>query len=208
MIISNLDFGLIEHGLESCLNLRVQMDRFVKERSRMEKKSGENEETKKLVVRIRKKQGEPLSPLFSPSEVRNVVSEFVASWIRGDIVIRFPTAAELSKKTPLNIAFPVDPSVNAELKIKEHYVDLLSVCAGIKKASTEDQEKAIQEVFRMLLMFRSANRIEGRIMSNDLDRRMKELEKTMNTTGRLVEQITGFLFTKKKKPAARKKREG
>ena len=119
----------------------------------MEKKSGENEETKKLVVRIRKKQEEPLSPLFSPSEVRDVVSEFVASWIRGDIVIRFPTAAELSKKTPLNIAFPVDPSVNAELKIKEHYVDLLSVCAGIKKASTEDQEKAIQEVFRMLLMF-------------------------------------------------------
>ena len=174
----------------------------------MERDGREDVDDKKIVVRIRKKQETPFDPLFSQEEVRRFVSEFVSSWIRGDIIIRFPTAAELSKKTPLNIAFPIDPSVNAELKIKEHYVDLLSVCAGIKKASTEDQEKAIQEVFRMLLMFRSANRIEGRIMSNDLDRRMKELEKTMNTTGRLVEQITGFLFTKKKKPAARKKREG
>jgi hypothetical protein len=148
------------------------------------------------------------SSLFSKQEIREFVREFVASWIRGDIVIRFPTAAELAKKTPLSIAFPVDPSVNAELKIKEHYVDLLSVCAGTKQGSAEEREKAVTEVFRMLLMFRSANRIEGKIMSKDLDRRMGELEKTMNTTGKLVEQITGFLFTKKKKTTAGKKREG
>ena len=62
----------------------------------------------------------------------------------------------MPKKTPLSIAFPTDPSVNAELKIKEHYVDLLSIIAGIKPASAEEQEKAIDEVFKMLLMFRSA----------------------------------------------------
>jgi hypothetical protein len=148
------------------------------------------------------------SSLFSKQEIREFVREFVASWIRGDIIIRFPTAVELAKKTPLSIAFPVDPSVDAELKIKEHYIDLLSVCAGTKQASAEERDKAVTEVFKMLLMFRSANRVEGRIMSNDLDRRMKELEKTMNSTSKLVEQITGFLFTKKKKPAAVKKREG
>jgi hypothetical protein len=148
------------------------------------------------------------STLFSKQEIREFVREFVASWIRGDIVIRFPTAAELAKKTPLSIAFPSDPSVSAELKIKEHYIDLLSVVAGTKQASAEEREKAVIEVFRMLLMFRSANRVEGRIMTNDLDRRMKELEKTLNSTCKLVEQITGFLFTKKKKPAAGKKREG
>jgi hypothetical protein len=147
------------------------------------------------------------SSLFSKQEIREFVREFVASWIRGDIIIRFPTAAELAKKTPFSIAFPVDPSVDAELKIKEHYIDLLSVVAGTRQASAEEREKAVTEVFKMLLMFRSANRVEGRIMSNDLDRRMKELEKTMNSTGKLMEQITGFLFTKKK-PAAGKKREG
>jgi hypothetical protein len=148
------------------------------------------------------------SSLFSKQEIREFVREFAASWIRGDIVIRFPTAAELAKKTPLSIAFPADPSVSAELKIKQHYIDLLSVCAGTKQASAEEREEAVTEVFKMLLMFRSANRIEGRIMSNDLDRRIKELEKTMNSTSKLVEQITGFLFTKKKKPASVKKREG
>ena len=76
--------------------------------------------------------------------------------------------------------------MNAELKIKEHYVDLLSVIAGIKPASAEEQEKAITEVFKMLLMFRSANRIEGKIISNDLEKRIARPRKNQrkpNQTG-------------------------
>jgi uncharacterized protein YicC (UPF0701 family) len=170
---------------------------------------GKDDVEKKIVVKIQNRQ-EPAPPLFSESDVRKFVSEFVSSWIRGDIIIRFPTAAELSKKTPLSLVFPfpVDPSVDAELKIKEHYVDLLSVCAGIKKASPEEQEKALQDVFKMLLMFRSANRIEGKIISNDLEKRLTDVEKNLNSTSKLVEQITAFLFKGKKKPAARKKRKG
>ncbi|MCJ7470537.1 hypothetical protein MUO74_08650, partial [Candidatus Bathyarchaeota archaeon] len=134
------------------------------------------------------------------------VTEFVSSWIRGDIIIRFPTAAELAKQTPLSIAFPKDPSISAELKIKEHYVDLLSVVAGIKPASIDEQEQAISEVFKMLLMFRSANRIEGKIISNDLEKRIQDLEKTSMNQIKLVDQITAFLFspkkTKQNKPAS------
>ena len=174
----------------------------------MEKDAKNNVEDGKIVVRIQKKQEAVPITLFSPSDVRRFVAEFVSSWIRGDIIMRFPTAAELSKKTPLSIVFPVDPSMNAELKIKEYYVDLLSVCAGTKKASAEEQEKAVNEVFRILLMFRSANRIEGKIISNDLERRLTDVERTLNLTSKLVEQITGFLFTKKRKPAAGKKRKG
>jgi len=173
----------------------------------MEKDTKGNIEDKRIVVKIRKP--EPVAaPLFSEGDVNKIVFEFVSSWIRGDVIIRFPTAAELSKKTPLSIAFPVDPSVNAELKIKEHYVGLLSVLAGIKKASVEEKEKAVDEVFKMLLMFRSANRIEGKIISNDFEKRLTNVEKTLNSTSKLMEQITGFLFTKKKKPPTGKKREG
>jgi len=125
----------------------------------------------------------------------------VNSWIKGEIIIRFPTAAELSKKNPLSIVFPTDPSLNEELKIKEHYVDLLMTSAGVKKTSADEQEKAVNDVFRMLLMFRSANRIEGKIMSKDLEKRVATLEEKIQSTGKLVEQITGFLF-KEKKPAA------
>jgi hypothetical protein len=160
-----------------------------------------NAEDKKVIsVRIKRKPEPKAEPpiLFSQEEIRRYVTEFVASWIRGDIIIRFPTAAELAKKTPLSIAFPTDPSVNAELKIKEHYIDLLSIVAGIKSASVSEQEKAIAEVFKMLLMFRSANRIEGKIISNDLEKRIQELEKTAKNQGKLVDQITAFLFTPKK----------
>lgn len=161
-------------------------------------KSAKNVENRKIIkVKVPKKQ-EPSAALFSQKEIRRFVTEFVASWIRGDIAIRFPTAAELAKKTPLAIAFPTDPSVNAELKIKEHYIDLLSICAGTKPASTEEQEKAVTETFRMLLMFRSANRIEGKIISNDLEKRVEELEKTIKSNSKLREQITEYLFKPKK----------
>ena len=162
------------------------------------------DEKKVISVRIRGKS-EPkaeTATLFSQDEVNRYVKEFVDSWIRGDIVIRFPTAAELAKQTPLSIAFPTDPSVNAELKIKEHYIDLLSIIAGIKPASADEHMKAVAEVFKMLLMFRSANRIEGKINSNDLQKRLEDLEKTIKNQGKLVDQITGFLF--KPKPTTKK----
>ena len=169
------------------------------------KETKDNAEDKKVIsVRIKRKTEPKAEPtlLFSQKDIRKFVVEFVSSWIRGDIIIRFPTAAELAKKTPLSIAFPTDPSVNAELKIKEHYVNQLSIIAGIKPASADEQEKAISEVFKMLLMFRSANRIEGKIISNDLEKRIEELEKTAKNQGKLVEQITGFLF----KPKSQSKR--
>jgi hypothetical protein len=168
----------------------------------------DNLDDKKIIsVRIKKKP-EPTKPedsalLYSEQDIRRFVSEFVSSWIRGDIIIRFPTAAELAKKNPLSIAFPTDPSVNAELKIKEHYVDLLSVVAGIKTASADEQRRAIDEVFKMILMFRSANRIEGKFLSNDLEKRIGELEKTSANQTKLVDQITAFLFTPKKPKAAK-----
>jgi hypothetical protein len=163
-------------------------------------KNAKDKAEEKIVVKIRGKPDPAAAPLFSEADVRKFVSEFIASWIRGDIVLRFPTAAELAKKTPLSIAFPVDPSVNAELKIKEHYIDLLSVCSGIKKSSAEEQEKAVQEVFKMLLMFRSANRIEGKLVSRDWEKRLVDVEEKTAATGKLLEQITGFMF-KPKKPS-------
>jgi len=153
----------------------------------------------KKIIKVRIQKDPESAALFSQEDIRKFVTEFVSSWIRGDITIRFPTAAELSRKTPLSIAFPVDPSVNAELKIKEHYVDLLSICAGTKQATVKEQEKAVTEVFRMLLMFRSANRIAGKIMSSDMEKRVEKLEKIMQSTSKLIEQITTFLFKEKKK---------
>jgi len=174
-----------------------------KEWMHVEKGTKDVAEDKKIIkVRIRKNP-EPAATMFSKEDIKKFVKEFVSAWIRGDITIRFPTAAELSRKTPLSIAFPVDPSVDAELKIKEHYVDLLSICAGTKQATAKEQENAVTEVFRMLMMFRSANRIEGKILSSDIEKRVEQLEKIVQSTSKLIEQITTFLFKGKKKPRKR-----
>jgi hypothetical protein len=156
-----------------------------------------DEGNKIIRVQIKNKE-EPSAALYDEKDVRRIVDEFVTSWIRGDIIIRFPTASELSKQTPFSIAFPKDPSVSAELKIKEHYIDLLMTCAGLKPTSNDEQQKALSEVFKMMLMFRSANRIEGKIISNDIEKRVADLEKTLESQTKLIEQITAFLFKPKK----------
>src|SRR3972149_10489670 len=66
----------------------------------MEKDAKDNAGDEKIVVRIQKKQEAAPTPLFSPSDVRRFVAEFVSSWIRGDIIVRFPTAAEVGEKSP------------------------------------------------------------------------------------------------------------
>jgi len=160
-------------------------------------KTGNSEKNKIIRVQL-KKNPEPSAALYNEKDIRAIVDEFVTSWIKGDLIIRFPTASELGKQNPLSITFPKDPSVSAELKIKEHYVDLILVCAGVKSASNEEQKKAIFEVFKMILMFRSANRIENKKILNDLEKRVTEMEKTQQNQIKLVEQITAFLFKPKK----------
>ncbi|MCL2691124.1 MAG: hypothetical protein FWE56_02570 [Candidatus Bathyarchaeota archaeon] len=167
------------------------------------------EENKVLRVQIKKRPEQPPTPssaaLYSEEDVRRIVNEFVTSWIKGDTIIRFPTASELGKQNPLNITLTKDPSVNAELKIKEHYIDLILICAGVKPATNIEQQKAISEVFKMMLMFRSANRIENKNITKDIERRFTDIEKTQQNQIKLVEQITAFLF-KPKKPNNKKPR--
>ncbi|MCL2172130.1 MAG: hypothetical protein LBH62_03720 [Nitrososphaerota archaeon] len=170
-----------------------------------------NVENKIIRVQIKNKP-EPSPPvitssataaLYSEEDVRKIVNEFVTSWIKGDLIIRFPTANELGKQNPLSLTLTKDPSVNAELKIKEHYIDLILICAGVKHTSIEEQQKAISEVFKMMLMFRSANRIENQNITKDIEKRFTDLEKTQQNQMKLVEQITAFLF-KPKKPKQQK----
>ena len=46
-------------------------------------------------------------------------------------------------------------------------------------------------------MFRSANRIEGKIPANNLETKIQQLEETQKSQAKLIEQITGYLFTPK-----------
>jgi hypothetical protein len=168
------------------------------EGAKMVRNNAVNPEENKIIRVQIKRNPEPSTALYSEKDVRAIVDEFITSWIKGDIIIRFPTASELGKQNPLNITFSKDPSVNAELKIKEHYVDLILICAGVKPASNEEQQKAISEVFKMMLMFRSANRIENKNILKDIEKRVTELEKIQQNQMKLVEQITAFLFKPKK----------
>ena len=68
----------------------------------------ESDDKKIISVRIKKKTETKTEPtvLFNQSDIRKFVLEFIASWIRGDLIIRFPTAAELAEKNTSEHSFP------------------------------------------------------------------------------------------------------
>jgi len=124
---------------------------------------------KSIVVRIRKQEQNLKSTfLFEWCETNRFWIRI--SWIRGDMSsdsrLRW-----IGKENSLSLAFPVDPSVNAELENKRA-LHWFAVCLRwIKKASSEEQEKAIQEVFKILLMFRSANQNRRKNSRERLEKR-------------------------------------
>ncbi|MDR0318835.1 MAG: hypothetical protein LBI09_02230, partial [Nitrososphaerota archaeon] len=61
-------------------------------------KVADNPEKNKIIRVQIKKDPEPSAALYSEKDIRTIVDEFVTSWIKGDTIIRFPTATELGKQ--------------------------------------------------------------------------------------------------------------
>ena len=74
--------------------LKMNNSIVCKEGARLSQNNTAKPEDKKIIsVRIKTVKPEPSAALYNEKDVRQIVTEFVTSWIRGDIIIRFPTAA-------------------------------------------------------------------------------------------------------------------
>lgn len=129
-----------------------------------------------------------LSSMFSEDDVENLVKEFILSWLRGEITINFPSAREL-REYPFPTYFQ-DPKAKAkEIKIKDYFIDLISICLGIEKATSKQRNTAIKKLFRQILALRSGNRIEGTFAEFNIEKRFQILENQVKDTSNLVKEL-------------------
>ena len=128
--------------------------------------------------------------IFSQDEIRTIVKEFVAAYVRGDVNIKFVTAEELMNLAKVNKErLDFDMAINQEISAKQPYLDLIAICAGSKKASPEELHKAVNSLFEQILALRSSRRLIGTFMTFDVDSRLSKLERDLNETNKLVAEL-------------------
>lgn len=66
---------------------------------------------------------------------------------------------------------------------------MISICSDSKPATPEETQKAIDELFKSILVYREGKRIEGNFEDYDIEERPRKLEEDFRVTNDLVEQL-------------------
>jgi hypothetical protein len=129
--------------------------------------------------------------IFSKDEIRDTVKGFVLAWLRGDINLKFLNANEIMERAKLtNERKDFNQALKEELTAKDAFNSLVSICVGTKEASSEEQKKAISELFSWILTFRSGHRLEGTFMRGvDFEERLHKIEEELESTKNLVYEL-------------------
>jgi len=129
-------------------------------------------------------------PLFSQEEIKDIIKGFVLAWLGGHITIKFPSAEELLARSKLeNRKLDYKQATDEELAGKLDTIELISICAGAKPATHEEQQKATGDLFHRILLLRSADRIKGNFVKYSTEERLTRLEEGLKVTNDLVKQL-------------------
>jgi hypothetical protein len=134
-------------------------------------------------------------PLFSDKEIRNIVRDFANAYIAGQVTISFPSlddvmAVRQSEGHPMSKS---EAHVLA-LDLSVRFADLISICVGTKEATPEEVQKATNDVFRDIIMYRNSRRIKGVFHDYGTDSRLCRLEDGMEKVNKLIEELVEYLM--------------
>lgn len=126
-------------------------------------------------------------PLFSKEEVESTVKGFLLAWMRGEIVIHFPTANEyVTGGEERGEKITAQEARARETQNKTIVTGLIEVCSGRKTASPVELEQATTSLFRYIMWWRQGERIEGKFLEYSIEQKMSELERKLEATNRIV----------------------
>jgi hypothetical protein len=114
--------------------------------------------------------------LFSQKEVNAIVREFIRAYIRGDIKVNLPMVM-ITPSTPL-AGMPAEEYtrvMNASQK-RQSLKDLIAICTGINKVTSEAYRQAINALFELIVTMRMNNELDGTFLEYDIESRFKMLE--------------------------------
>ena len=158
-------------------------------------KANEKEEKSSNTAKAQQKTPKKLL-LFSEKEFIGTVRSFIDAWLRGQITINFPTAAELEKQkqgTNLSFRYPggyITPQSQVdEIKGKELFMSLVATACS-DEATIVEQETAISQLFQMLMAYRCGKRIIGSFtIQNDLEPKISRMEDQITAMNKLLEEL-------------------
>lgn len=153
-------------------------------------------------VDIAKPSRKSENPIFSQKEIKNTVRKFILGWLNGDVTINMMTASEFVQTDMAKGHFPnYQKALDDEIKMKQYFIDLVSICIGNKTASDEERQKAFEQIFMLILSWRSASRITGRINDYaDIEDRLDKLEEGQERTKGLIDELILLLKNKRMLP--------
>lgn len=128
--------------------------------------------------------------IFSQEEIEGIVREFISAYIRGDLEIIFMSAEEIMQREKISgRRLHFDTAISQEIEYKKPILDEIEICAGTKQATSEQRYQAINELFGIILHFRSSSRLKGKFMTFDVEKRVSKLENDLDETNKLLAEL-------------------
>jgi hypothetical protein len=137
---------------------------------------------------------EIMKPLLSQREIRSIVKDFAIAYLEGRIKIGFVNAEEKMAIAGIR-GQKIDRATALDKEIQEKVLfrNRVAVCLGSKKATSDELQQAISELFDTILSYRNGQRIEGVFSEYSLTARVKEIEEGLDKVNNLVEEIVEWI---------------
>ncbi len=132
--------------------------------------------------------------VFSQEELRSVIKGFILAYLRGSITINHPTAEAIiefrkDSGTPITLA----QATKEEMDSKVRFRLLMGVVTGATSSTQEELVKATDELFQLILSMRNGRRIVGEFMEFRFEERIEDIERKLDATNNLVQQLIDWL---------------
>lgn len=135
------------------------------------------------------------NPIFSEEEIENIVKAFISAYIDNRIQIVFPTREELKKNMRFSEPNMTDKEANTRsIKLKAEMNRNIQICCGTIKTTNEERTEAINDLLQSILITRMQHRMTGSFEDYELKKKMGELEKKLDATNNVVEQLVVWLI--------------
>lgn len=132
-----------------------------------------------------------VTPLFTKNEIRDTVKGFILAFIRKEVKVNLSAGQEAKLKTLLETKGK-KLSHDEEFKFAEEeiryisnrhssFTSLMEICSGVTPCTPEELEKSFNEFFKQILIFRSADRLEGSFVDYSIEERLVNIEKKAQT---------------------------
>jgi hypothetical protein len=140
-------------------------------------------------------QAKVTKPLYSDREIRRIVKEFLEAYISGQVEIVFPEANDILaiwKQIGRKLDWVAAEKEANDLRVL--FMKQIAICAGSTKATPEEMEDSLEQVFRDIISYRNSKRLKGVFHDLGIENRLHELEEGLEKTNKLVEEIVEWLM--------------